>query len=314
MKSISIFIFFKNISLVRRSFKRHILKSILTVFFSAGWHLMPNMIKVQNISRNQLAGKQWCCPKNVPSVIRRQDSGYWDCRCSQHHRLKLKREGHCNTFGSSFKVTKKKKRHVGAFLGFVETSQCASGEGWHRVSFTAGPGLMALTASCSGVLVCYTGVWRIRRLFEEFIVFQHALLKRHDTEKKLNNKKFFVVSEAIPTNDVFPIGFLRRTVTEHMKQVLHLWQFGEVWCILWCYVILTVRFWIPSEKAPICLTVPSESSICETTSSFQTQTTTDYRNHAANILKSPSKHWWQCAHNKKCIKTGVLSPIITLST
>lgn len=109
MKSISIFIFFKNISLVRRSFKRHILKSILTVFFSAGWHLMPNMIKVQNISRNQLAGKQWCCPKNVPSVIRRQDSGYWDCRCSQHHRLKLKREGHCNTFGSSFKVTKKKK-------------------------------------------------------------------------------------------------------------------------------------------------------------------------------------------------------------
>lgn len=35
--------------------------------------------------------------------------------------------------------------------------------------------------------------------------------------------------------------------------------------------ILTVRFWIPSEKAPICLTVPSESSICKTRSSFQTQ-------------------------------------------
>lgn len=29
-------------------------------------------------------------------------------------------------------------------------------------------------------------------------------------------------------------------------------------------LVLTVRFWIPSEKAPICLTVPSESSICET--------------------------------------------------
>lgn len=133
------------------------------------------MIRVQNISRNQLAGKQWCCPKNVPSVIR-QDSGYWDCLRSQHHHETEKRRT-LQYFWLIFQGNTKKekrKRHVGAFLGFVETSLCASGEGWHRVSFTAGPGLMALTASCSGVLVCYAGVRRIRRLFEEFIVFQHA--------------------------------------------------------------------------------------------------------------------------------------------
>lgn len=36
-----------------------------------------------------------------------------------------------------------------------------------------------------------------------------------------------------------------------------------MWKVSLCDLVLTVRFWIPSEKAPICLTVPSESSICE---------------------------------------------------
>lgn len=46
-----------------------------------------------------------------------------DCGLSQHHRLKLKKEGHCNTFGSSLNITL--RRNVGTFLGFCwDKSMC----------------------------------------------------------------------------------------------------------------------------------------------------------------------------------------------
>lgn len=71
--------------------------------------------------------------------------------------FKTETERHCNTFGSSLNATLK-KGNVGAFSGFVEKSLCASGEVWHRVSFTAGPGVMVPTVSCVGFVVCYAGV------------------------------------------------------------------------------------------------------------------------------------------------------------
>lgn len=143
---------------------------------------MPVHNWVQNISRNQLAGKQWCCPKcslrhqtTVMETKFRSNSGYWTIGFHNTIVWNWKNKRHCNTFGSSLNVTL--KRNVAVFLGFVETSLCVSKESRHRVSFTAGPGLMVLTVSCVGVLICYTGVRWIWNLFEEFVIFQHALVK-----------------------------------------------------------------------------------------------------------------------------------------
>lgn len=46
---------------------------------------------------------------------------------------------------------------------------------WHRVSFTAGPGVVASEASRSGVLVRHAGVRGVGDLLEELVILQHAL-------------------------------------------------------------------------------------------------------------------------------------------
>lgn len=87
----------------------------------------------------------------------------------------------------------------------------------------AGP-VLRPTVSRIGLLVGDAGVGRVGHLFEELVIFQHAL----------------------------------RTYRRQHEAP------GSIACSALVF-ILTVRFWIPSEKAPICLTVPSESSICRQT-------------------------------------------------
>lgn len=95
---------------------------------------------------------------------------------------------------------------------------------WWRKVGTAGLDLVAIL--CSGVIVCYAGIWRIWSLLEQLVIFQHALMngreERNSTSDSVNEARC-------------PMWFKARS--------------------------LTVRFWMPSENAPICLTVPSESSI-----------------------------------------------------
>lgn len=78
-----------------------------------------------------------------------------------------------------------------------------------------------------GVFICYTGARRAScKVFKHFILFQHVL------ERKWGKSQ---------------IHFYRKRLFILQITVLS----------------LTVKLLMPSENAPICLTVPSESSICK---------------------------------------------------
>lgn len=52
-----------------------------------------------------------------------------------------------------------------------------------------------LTASCVGVVVGYAGVRRIGDLFEEFVVFQHALVNERKALSLLSEAVETIISE-----------------------------------------------------------------------------------------------------------------------
>lgn len=178
----------------------------------------------------------------------------WQQAAVFHNTIVQQRQGNgWEYFWLVFECTLKKKEQLESSLGFVEKSLWASWEGWHRVSFAAGPGLVALTASCVGVLICYTGVGWIWNHFEEFIIFQHALVRK--TEGTCVN--FTTKLQTVTTEN---------NIVLYTSQLLAYTIYYNSTYFTWS--ILTVRFCISSEKAPICLTVPSESSICATISSL----------------------------------------------
>lgn len=72
-----------------------------------------------------------------------------------------------------------------------------------------------------------------------------------------------------PLHRQSPLGWLSSLFLEYLKFVLQ----------------LTVRLLMPSENAPICLTVPSESSICN-------EHTTTWQTHLHNFKKNAAK-WTQ---------------------
>lgn len=165
-------------------------------FFSAGWHLMPKMPvhnRVQNISRNQLAGEQWCCPKcslrhqtTVLETKFRSDGGCWTVGLNNTTVSNWKTKGHCNTFGSSLTATL--QRYVGAFMGFVETSLVCEWRGLAQSfihSRTRSHGADALMRWIPHLLrwgsVNLNSLWRIRHL-------SACSDKRHNTENKLTTK------------------------------------------------------------------------------------------------------------------------------
>lgn len=99
---------------------------------------------------------------------------------------------------------------------------------WRKVGteFFSTAGLDLVAVLCGGVIICYAGIWRIWSLLEQLVIFQHALMNDREEHNS--------------TSD----------------------SINEAGRLMWFKArSLTVRFWMPSENAPICLTVPSESSI-----------------------------------------------------
>lgn len=70
---------------------------------------------------------------------------------------------------------------MGIFI--VAISSCVMVECWHnRTESRVSSGL-----SCGGVVVRYAGIWRIRSLLEQLIIFQHALVKGRERKHRPNS-------------------------------------------------------------------------------------------------------------------------------
>lgn len=122
------------------------------------------------IPRNQLAGKRSC-----PKCCLSRQLATTSCSLREWHEWKNNEVIWILT--SQWKL--------GIFFGFVAVSPCVMAEGWHRVHFTAGLALVAVL--CGGVIVCYAGIWWIRSLFEQLVVFQHALVNSREQRSSTSN-------------------------------------------------------------------------------------------------------------------------------
>lgn len=114
-------------------------------------------------------------------------------------------------------------RNVSIFIGFVAMSLCVMVECWHRVYVTAGLSLVSVAVSHA-------------------VESSSVTLGFGEFEASLNSSSSF--------------SMLWWTAEKKIYIQEYPWS-----RIRFQPLSLTVRFWMPSEKAPICLTVPSESSI-----------------------------------------------------
>lgn len=197
-------------------------------YFSAGSHFCSknkDIIHnwVQNISRNQLAGKQWCHPKcslcHHMTETETKFRSYWTSFQNTIQNWEMK---DTNTSGSFLNVTPK---NVGAFLAFVETSLCTCEEGWHRVSLTAGPGLLVLSLMhwsphlLHWGLVNLTSLWRIHHL-------SACSGKSHNKEKNYQQKWYrWVYYVSLDTYcQVLNSLWESSDLSNSSLRVLHLWK------------------------------------------------------------------------------------------
>lgn len=62
--------------------------------------------------------------------------------------------------------------------------KCRDGEGLAQSLFHSRSGS---GGSCGGVVVCYTGIWWIRSLLEQLVIFQHALVNSRREHGSISN-------------------------------------------------------------------------------------------------------------------------------
>ena len=223
---------FFNISTVSRQIKRHILKSI--------WHISFVFVFLREYTTEYKISPEasWQASSgvalNVPSVIRRQQKTKFRSRSGYRTGSFLNtvvwhwKKEDTNTFGSSLKHNTKK---CGSILGVC----------WDRS-------------------VCE---WR-EGVGTEFHSQQDQVswcCQSHALESSSVTLGFGEFEISLKNSSSFSMLWYSAEGKKYINLTTESWNVKCKSVIYSGWLGLTVRFWMPSEKAPICLTVPSESSI-----------------------------------------------------